>query len=201
MTSPPLTECSDAQLIALCRDGQEAAWQALVQRYQRLIYTVPRRAGLGEHDAADVLQACFEALFHNLRALTQPDRLQAWLVTTARRETLKMLHHQRRHPAPSPATVLADESEDDRADATSQLADEALLPPDQLDALQSQDRVRRALATLDKRSRELLTYLYLHDPPLDYDEIAERLDMAAGSIGPTRSRSLDKLRRALDTLP
>lgn len=199
--STELSLLSDAQLITRCRDGQEAAWQTLVQRYQRLIYTVPRRAGLDEHDAADVLQACFEALFQHLHTLNQPERLQAWLVTTARRETLKHLHHQRRHPAIAAVTPAADDADDDRADPAAQQADEALLPPEQLEALQSQHRLRRALATLDKRSRELLTYLYLHDPPLDYDEIALRLNMAAGSIGPTRARSLDKLRRALDTLP
>lgn len=199
--STELSLLSDAELVTRCRDGQEAAWQALVGRYQRLLYTVARRAGLGEHDAADVLQACFEALFQHLHALSQPERLQAWLVTTARRETLKQLHHQRRHPALATITQAADDAEDDRGDPAARQADEALLPPEQLEALQSQHRLRRALATLDKRSRELLTYLYLHDPPLDYDEIALRLDMAAGSIGPTRARSLDKLRRALDALP
>lgn len=200
MSTAP-AELSDAQLIACCRQGQEHAWHALVKRYQRLIYTVPRRAGLDEHQAADVMQACFEALFNSLAGLTQPERLQAWLVTTARRETLKLLQHQRRHPGLAPQAVLAGDGDDDSADTQAQLADEGLLPPEQLDALQHQHRLRRALATLDKRSRELLTYLYLQDPPLDYDEIAQRLEMAPGSVGPTRARSLEKLRRALESLP
>ena len=194
-----LSDASDAQLLAWCRAGQNTAWQALVHRYRRLIYTVPRRAGLDEHDAADVMQACFAALFDQMHRLTQPDRLSAWLVTLARRETLRLLQHRRRHPGL--ATLAGPDADDDGGDAVAHIADEALLPPEQLAALQQQDRLQRALATLDSRSRELLTALYLRDPPLAYDQIADLLELAPGSIGPTRQRSLDKLRRALENLP
>jgi RNA polymerase sigma factor (sigma-70 family) len=190
---------SDSELVTACRAGHPWAWRALVHRYQRLIYTVARRAGLSEHDAADVLQACFCALLDQLDRIQQPERLQAWLVTIARRETLGLLGAQRRHPSVS---VSTDAHGDDGAsdDPLARMADEGPLPPDLLDALQTQHRLHRALATLDKRSRELLSALYLSDPPPSFEEIAQRLDMAPGSVGPTRLRALDKLRRALDAL-
>ncbi len=69
-----------------------------------------------------------------------------------------------------------------------------------MQALQEQDRVRRALQRLDARSRAFVELMFLHDPPLPYSEIAARLGIAEGSIGPTRARCLDKLRRALCTV-
>lgn len=191
---------SDRQLIEACHAGGEWAWRQLVDRYQRLIYTVARRAGLSEHDAADVLQACFCALFDQLDALQQPDRLQAWLVTIARRETLGLLRAQRQRVSLTPPS-LSDSDDASGPDPLEQLVDQRLPPPDMLEALQTQDRLRRALALLDKRSRELLSALYLSDPPASFEEIAALLGMAPGSVGPTRLRCLEKLRRALETLP
>jgi RNA polymerase sigma factor (sigma-70 family) len=71
-----------------CRRGDEAAWEALVERYQRLIYTIPRRAGLDKDQAAEVFQEVFTTLFEKLETIEQPERLQAWLVTTARRKAV-----------------------------------------------------------------------------------------------------------------
>lgn len=197
--TPLLNECSDAELVAHCRGGQEAAWRVLVARYQRLVFTVPRRAGLGDADAADVFQATFSALFEQLDTLQQADRLHAWLVTTARRQTLQQLQRLRRHAA---VPLGGARRTDDGVDESPDVPDEdGLGPPERLEELQAQDRVRRALDTLDGRSRELLSYLYLSDPPLAYEEVAERMGMALGSVGPTRNRCMDKLRRALEALP
>lgn len=192
-----LSDWTDAQLIHGCRRGLAAAWHALVGRYQRLVYTVPRRAGLQSEDAADVFQATFSSLFENLAAIEQPERVQAWLVTTARRETLRVLQRSTRHLRLDTVGAHAGPGEIDAGE----LADAgAVLPPEQLAALQAQDRVRRALQGLDSRSRELLTYLYLVEPALGYGEIAERMGMAEGSIGPTRARALGKLKRLWESL-
>jgi RNA polymerase sigma factor (sigma-70 family) len=196
-----LTECSDAELVAHCRGGEEAAWRVLVARYQRLVFTVPRRAGLAEADAAEVFQATFTALFEQLDGLQQADRLHAWLVTTARRQTLQQLDRLRRHAAvPLGAPLLSEDGS--VIDDPHEPADpDALAPPERLEELQAHDRVRRALDSLDRRSRELLSYLYLSDPPLTYEEVADRMGMALGSVGPTRNRCMEKLRRALEALP
>jgi RNA polymerase sigma factor (sigma-70 family) len=199
--SPPLTaedsEPSDAALIARCRRGEAAAWAALVKRFQRLVYTVPRRAGLSDAEAADVFQLSFVRLLEHLARLDDPSRVRAWLVTTARRETLKVLEQRRRY-ANAPTAQHADD--DPAEDPLERLPDPDPLPEDQLAALQDQDRVRRAVERLDERSRRFVELLFLEDPPLAYAEIARRLGIAEGSIGPTRARCLDKLRRLLATL-
>lgn len=182
---------TDAQLVAACRRGEQPAWATLVRRYQRLIYTVPRRAGLDEAAAGDVFQAVFSKLFEQLDRLAQPERVQAWLVTTARRETLAVLRERGRW------AVLPAAADDDGEDPFERIADPAPLPEAVLDDLQQQHRLRRALQRLDERSRTLLTLLFLEDEPPPYREIAARCAMPEGSIGPTRARALAKLRALL----
>jgi len=181
---------SDAALAARCNRGDGSAWELLVGRYQRLVYAIVRRMGLDEHMAADVFQTVFMRLLEHLPRLTQQDRLQAWIVTTAKREAL--LQRSR-----GPRTVSM--TRDDDADAVAaewDVADDALLPEDALEALQSQNQVRQGLDRLDARCRDLLTMLYGDsDEPVAYDDIAARLDMPVGSIGPTRARCLGKLRK------
>ncbi len=75
---------SDAELVAACRRGDESAWNELVNRYHRLIITIPRRAGLSEEQAADVLQEVFLTLFEKLDDIEQPDKIRSWIVTTAK---------------------------------------------------------------------------------------------------------------------
>lgn len=189
-----VAELADAELLERCRAGSSSAWEALVRRYQRLIYTVPRRAGLDEDTAADVFQTVFARLHEHLDRIAQPDRLQAWLVTTARRETLRLLELGRR-TADSPR----DPNSDDDPDPVAGLIDESPLPEEQLERLQLEHRALAALQQLDERSRQLLTLLFLHDEddPLPYSEIAARLNTSEGSIGPTRMRALAKLREIM----
>ena len=78
---------TDKELLIACRKGDESSWVALVDRYQRLIYSIPRRAGLNEDQAGEVFQEVFATLVQKLNDISDPDRLHAWLVTTARRKT------------------------------------------------------------------------------------------------------------------
>src|SRR5918911_2148835 len=87
-------ELSDASLLRACRGGDQEAWTTLVNRYHSQIYTIPRRAGLDEEAAADVFQRVFATLVEHLDTLTDPDRLRAWLVTTARRESWRIGRQQ-----------------------------------------------------------------------------------------------------------
>ncbi|HKP13543.1 MAG TPA: sigma factor, partial [Blastocatellia bacterium] len=82
---------SDEALVLACRRGDETAWETLVERFQRLVYTISRRAGLDEDAAADVFQNVFASLVERLDRIEQPDRIQAWLVTTAKRETWRAI--------------------------------------------------------------------------------------------------------------
>jgi len=189
----PLDDESDAALAARCNRGESAAWGVLVQRYQRLVYTIVRRIGLDDHTAADVFQTVFSRLITHLPQLNQADRLQAWIVTTAKREALLQRSRGMR-------TVSMTADDDDGAASTAHdVADEAPLPEDQLDALQTQNQVRNALERMDERCRTLLTLLYHDaDDAVSYDEVAHRLDMPLGSVGPTRARCLGKLRKLLE---
>lgn len=184
----------DARLVARCRAGEGAAWRALVQRYQRLVYAIVTRTGLDGHTAADVFQTVFQRLHEQLPKLAQPERLQAWIVTTARREALREIRRVGRHE-----TLDAGDEDDDRPALHERLADDSPRAEEQLAELQSLDLLRHSLDKLDERCRELLLLTFrADDEALDYDTIATRMNMPRGSLGPTRSRCLGKLRRLFD---
>lgn len=180
---------SDAALVQACRDGVPGSWERLVQRFERLIYTVPRRAGLSADEAADVFQTVFMRLHERLPALTQPDRVQAWLVTTARRETLHLLRERRR------SVPLGADGESEPPEP----ADPDPLPEQLLETLQLQHRARSALQRLAEPCRSLLQLLYGEDDAPSYSAIAQQLGMAIGSIGPTRARCLGRLRELMES--
>lgn len=184
---------SDAELLLACRSGDESAWATLINRYERLIYAIPRRAGLDEDLSAEVFQEVFTTLFEKLDDIEQPERLHAWLVTTARRKTWRHISRtgaSRRRTTDHPA---------DDADAEmNALPDNAPLPDEVLIRLEEQHRVRTALSALDERCRTLLSLLFYRSEPPPYAEIAAAIGTTEGSIGPTRARCLQKLLRLLE---
>ncbi|HYH84340.1 MAG TPA: sigma-70 family RNA polymerase sigma factor [Pyrinomonadaceae bacterium] len=177
---------TDEQLLASCRRGEEGAWEALVHRYQRLVYAVPRRAGLDEDAASEIFQEVFTALLESIESIEQPSRLQAWLVTTAKRKTWRAIGRAKamRHFATD---------ENDEQSEMYDLADERVLPDEALAKLEEQHTVRAALGEMDERCRKLLQMLFYRAEPPPYSEIAAALGTSEGSIGPTRARCLKKL--------
>jgi len=191
--APEPTDSEDATLVARCRRGEAAAWAALVRKYQRLVYAVVMRAGFDEHGAADVFQTVFSRLLEHLPRLTQPERLQAWIVTTAKREALRARHVGQR----TVSLTREDDAEGDGLEDT--LVDDAPLAEEALSDLQQLHRLRLGLDRLDARCRDLLTLLFADDEERPgYDEVARRMAMPVGSIGPTRSRCLGKLRSLVE---
>ncbi|HEX8139875.1 MAG TPA: sigma-70 family RNA polymerase sigma factor [Pyrinomonadaceae bacterium] len=184
-------EISDEKLLKDCRSGDQGAWETLVNRYQRLIYAIARRAGLDSDQSAEVFQEVFTTLLEKLDDITQPERLHAWLVTTARRKTWRLLSRESRWQKPG---AEGEEAED----ALEALPDAAALPDEVLVRLEEQHRVRRALSALDERCRKLLTMLFYSPEPPPYEEIARAIGTKEGSIGPTRARCLQKLLRQLE---
>ena len=179
-------EDTDLQLVLACRRGDQLAWEKLIRRYQRLIDAIPLRAGLDEDQAAEIFQDVFTTLFQKLNDIEDPERLHAWLVTTARRKTWRTI-------SKTQLSVSADEPEYEVAT----IPDEAPLPDEQLMILEEQHRVRTALLSLDPRCRTLLQMLFYRAEPPSYAEIAAALGIPEGSIGPTRARCLSKLLRIL----
>ncbi len=190
MSSEDYSMLSDAELFERCRQGNRRAWELFVQRFQRLIYTIPRRAGLSDDQAADVFQIVFSRVFEYMQKISQPERIQAWLVTTAKRETIAIINRERK-------TISMSTFEDDEGAQTFDIEDEGLLPDEQLEQLQLQRELKRALETLDPKSQEFARLVFLQDEPIPYSEVAARLGISEGSIGPTRARVLEKIRAAM----
>jgi RNA polymerase sigma factor (sigma-70 family) len=185
----------DATLILACRRGDSEAWAALIARYQKLIYAIPRRAGLDEDQCADIFQQTFQTLFEHLDRIDQPERVRAWLVTTAKRATERLQQRNARWQA-------LPESNDAEGDETPQQEwlDPAPLPDEVVSQLEDQHLVRTGVAALEERCRRLLTMLFYDPQQLPYAEIAAQIGIPTGSIGPTRNRCLQKLRSLLQDL-
>jgi len=182
---------SDRTLLERCRAGDRGAWQSLVERYQRLLYGTARRCGLAEEDAADLFQTVWLRLLENLDTIQDEQHLTGWLILTARREAWRVVRRRGREtslPTANPETGGEADLEDPLA----------LLPEAELVRLEEQQLVRAGLAELGERCRNLLGWLYQTDPPVPYAEIARRLDVSIGAIGPTRARCLQQLRRILE---
>jgi RNA polymerase sigma factor (sigma-70 family) len=178
---------SDAALIQACRGGDEAAWATLIGRYQRLVYSVPRRAGLDEEAAADIFQEVFVALVRGLDTLEQPGRVSAWLLTLTKRSTWR---HLKRRIATRTSLTTLDESAE-------MLEDGEPLPEDVMLLMEEQHDVRTAMGEIDDRCQRLLRLLFYTPTPPVYAEIAVALGIAEGSIGPIRARCLERLQRRL----
>lgn len=180
-----LSPDATARLVHSAAAGDERAWKELVDQFAGLVWAVTRAHRLGDADAGEVAQTTWLRLVEHLDLLKDPERVGAWLATTARRECLGVLRRSARlvphgHELP-------------------ELADDA---PTHDTALLTQERdatLWRAFAHLGERDRALLRML-MADPAPSYEEISAALGMPIGSIGPTRARALQRLRREVERL-
>lgn len=181
---------SDTDLLNACRRGDESAWNALVERFQRLVAAVPRRAGLSEDLVAEVFQEVFLALFEKMNEIEQPDRLRAWLVTTAKFKTWRIVSKEK---------ISQKNSDLEETDEKSffEIPDNSPLAEDVLIELEEQHLVRTAVLNLDERCRIMLTMLYLNDPSASYADVAATVGVSETSISPLRARCLKKMMKLL----
>lgn len=188
--SARVLEKSDAELIAACRRGDEPAWNELVDRYQRLIITIPRRAGLSEEQAADVLQEVFLTLFEKLNEIEQPDKIRSWMVTTAKYKTWGAVRGEKH--------FYTSESEEEMEAELANLPDRSPLAEDVLIELEQQHLIRTALKELEDKCRTILSMIYLRDAgAASYAEVARAVGVGETSISPLRARCLKKLAKIL----
>lgn len=175
---------SDSQLIESCLSGQEDAWGALIQRYSRLIYTIPLRFGFSKMVADEIFQETCLILLENLESLHQKDRVRSWLVTVCRRVCIQHLRQKKEMQSLEAMTL------------------DGRFPPldSELIKLEQEHVVQEAFTNLPPRCQELLKALFFDTPPATYEEIAQKLQVATGSIGPTRNRCLEKLEQELKNL-
>lgn len=170
-------------LVIAAATGDESAWESLVDRFADLVWSVARAHGLDHADAADVSQTTWLHLAEHIARINEPDKVGAWLITTARRESLRTIRGVRRH-------VLMEDSPD------WQLQDPTIEVDERLADLITQARVRAAFDSLAEPCRQLLRIL-MADPPPSYADVSEALSIPIGSIGPTRARCLQRLRQLL----
>lgn len=182
-------EKSDAELILACRRGDESAWNELVDRYQRLIITIPRRAGLTEEQAADVFQEVFLTLFEKLDEIEQPEKIRSWMVTTAKFKTWGVIRGQKGFHSP--------ETEEEMEMEMASLRDDSPLADDVLIQLEQQHQIRAALKELEERCQKILSMIYLRERAASYAEVASVIGVGETSISPMRSRCLQKLAKIL----
>jgi len=179
-----LSACTDSELVALIRSAghdREAAWTDMLRRYTPKMYAVARSFDIDKQTAEDLVQTAWLRFLERSHQLRDESSVGSWLCMIVRNEARRLVTRRR--------TIPTAEGWDQRpADIQSPAA--GLVATEQAKALRS------AFAKLGEDCRQLLT-LVLADPPLSYDEIAVALDRPRGSLGPTRQRCLDHLRRLL----
>ncbi len=175
-----------AEVMARAVDGDPQAWRSLTERFGGMIMAIARSCRLDDADVAEVHQMTWLRLVENIDRIEQRTRVGAWLATTARRESLRIIRARGR--------VLFDhDGLLDRPDANAVPLDAGPLADERSEAM------RAAFALLPPHCRRLMGILASDDPP-SYKEISKRLSMPIGSIGPTRGRCLEHLRRILDEI-
>lgn len=180
------TAVEDEKLVQDCLNGDEKAWNRLIDKYKRLIYSVPVKYGLSPDDAADIFQNVCVDLFTNLAKLRKIESLRSWLITVA---THKCFHHKKQN------------RQDVELDAMEQeVAEDLAAAPEIMQEVQEEQAVRDAIQRLSPRCAELVKMLFFEQPPLPYTEVAKKLGLATGSIGFIRGRCLNRLQKILAEL-
>jgi RNA polymerase sigma factor (sigma-70 family) len=166
---------SDLELLSACRAGDQYAWDALVARYERLVFSVALRNGVTREEAADITQMTFIALLESLSRLRDEHRLASWLMSVSRRQAWRQ---RRRHERERPVEQVS--SAEDPIAAWERIA-----------------VVHEGLQRLGGACRDLLLALYFDPAAPSYAEVARRLGRSIGGIGPMRARCLQHLRSVL----
>jgi len=180
---PMRDDPSVTELVTRTRNGDKQAWDAIVERYAPLIWSICRRYQLDRSDAEDVGQSVWLQLVSHLDTVRDPAALPGWLATTTRRECRRVVCAPR---GPHTSGQLLDA--ENISDEQTRTAEQELLTAERHAAL------LEAFTCLGPSCQQLMAML-LEDPPVPYAEISAILGIPVSSIGPTRGRCLDKLRR------
>ena len=181
-------EVSDAEIISQCLDGSEKAWQALVNRYKRLVYSIPIKWGLSHDDAIDIFQGVWLDCFRQLSALRDVERLQPWLTRVAVRKCHRFSTDRR--------AMGEDAIDEENVDRFSGLEDPVALFAE----LDREQFLRMALDKISPRCQQVIHALFFEDPRPSYQAVASRLGLSQNSIGFTRERCLNALKKLLNEL-
>lgn len=188
-TTKPETEqrsaWSDERLVRECLAGNEEAWSALIDKYKKLIYSIPLKWNLSRDDANDIFQAVCVDLYSELSRLREPRALPKWLIQTTLHKCARLKQKQSR--------FVDDEITDD------------LMPSGPgadriVEEVEREQILRDAISGVPARCAQMIRMLFFESPSRPYNQIARELGLATGSIGFIRGRCLDKLRKQLEAL-
>lgn len=184
-------------LVAGALGGHQAAWDALVGRLQRVVWKAVNMMTTDPDVRDDAFAATWLRLAERLDTIREPEKLPGWLATTATNEVRQII--RRRGPA---ELSLSSTWHAGTSTGSSDLGDRLVGDVGEHAGamMRSEERavVRSAFAQLDEGCREVITVLVLTEPPVPYDEASAILDRPIGSLGPTRGRCLEKLKRILE---
>jgi RNA polymerase sigma factor (sigma-70 family) len=176
-------DSEDERLVQGCLRGDQQSWEELIDKYKRLIYSVPLRYGATADDAGDVFQAVCIEVFNSLSQLKNVGSLRSWLITVAIRQSYRWKKKQSNH-------VELDAMEPEAAEGIAAI-------PEMMAQVEQEQIVRDVVKKLSPRNAELVRLLFFEHPPLPYAEVARRLGLATGSIGFIRGRCLERLKKLL----
>jgi RNA polymerase sigma factor (sigma-70 family) len=179
----PWKDRGDEAVVAAAVAGDQAAWNELVERYGRLVFSIPHRYGLDRQTCEDIFQEVFASLVRQLPRIRRRSGLPKWLITTTHRVCRRWFGQAKR---PSGAASPAVEP--------------SAPPPELMLRLERQHLVRQALRRLGGPCRDLLTALYGNQSTSSYEDVARQLGVPIGSIGPMRGRCLAKLLEILERM-
>jgi len=172
------------ELLKLAANGDRGAWDALVDRFGQMVWSLARGFRLDDAMAKDVSQTVWLKLIENIDRIKDPERLPGWLATTTRREAMRVAKARDR----AVVTDFEYDIEDPNPSLDEMLIDE-----------EENRIVVRAFSTLDDMCRQLLRLMMI-EPALSYEEISEATGRPIGSLGPTRARCLEKLKGAISRI-
>jgi RNA polymerase sigma factor (sigma-70 family) len=188
MTVKPKSTWENKRLVRGCLGGDEAAWDAFLNKYKNLIYSIPIKYGFSPDDASDIFQAVCMDVIRELSKLREPDALPKWLIQLTSHRCFHWKRDQQRY-------VSTDfDQQVEAADEPTPLRDELLAEAEQEQIL------REAVASLPDRCQQLVRMLFFDSAVRPYAEVARSLGLATGSIGFIRQRCLEKLRRKLEEM-
>ena len=173
---------SDVDLVRQCLDGKESAWAGLIDKYKNLIYSIPVKYGFSPEDSSDIFQSVCMELMARLPKIREPKALAGWLIQVASHECFRRRRDSQPNTEEADADIAGSESE---------------IPEAMLAQLEREQTLREALANLPPRCQRLMHELFFEEPPRPYQDVAQSLGLATGSIGFIRGRCLNKLRTFL----
>src|SRR5258708_2617008 len=183
----PAMEWNDTRLVRQCLSGSEEAWSLLIEKYKALIYSIPVKYGLPPQEAADVFQATCVELLTRLPELREPRALPKWLIQVAHHECYRWKRQQQR--------MVSRDAEPDLPEPETPAIAESVIQQ-----TQEEQMLREAMSSLSPQCRRLVELLFFETPARPYADAPKALGLAVGSIGFTRQKCMDRLRRQLDAL-